>query len=75
MIPGVIEPDQLIPSSTILSLENAACLIDPESEGLYLEVPRKIKYSKVYLYNRGNITDEDEREVLRFCEELSDEKV
>ena len=54
---------------TILSLENAACLLSSDNHKLYLTLPRNSKYSKIYLYSKE---DEDFSD---FCCDLTENQI
>ena len=62
-----ISIDDIKPGETVLSLENAATVLCPITEHMYLNVPKRQKYSKIYAYNNN---EESSDEVSSFCSEI-----
>ncbi len=58
-----IRPELLIPGHTVLSMENVSCLLSPKEGKLYLKVPERMRYNKVYIYNHSEGEDELHNEV------------
>ena len=72
--------DQIKPGHTVLSLENASCLLNPTNGKLYLTLPKRMKYSKVYLYNHnggeeGGDIDEYQNEVQTYCDDVKGQQL
>ena len=60
--------DDVRPGHTVLSLENVACLNEPDSGKMHIAVPKRSKYTKVHVYN-------EEDEINSFGCEIEQEEM